>query len=71
MNPGHFGEKHDKTNGKPYHAITNQHFALSANRTGTQRRTKVVHDTCIVCTAFDEKAHLGMKRCQAEKKSSP
>ena len=32
-NPGHFrnaGEKNDKVSGKPYHAIANQHLALSA-----------------------------------------
>ena len=28
------GEKHDTARGKPCHAITNQHLALSAKRTG-------------------------------------
>ena len=37
MNPG---EEHDKTSGKQYPTITNQHFVLSAQRTVTQKRTK-------------------------------
>ena len=39
-----------------------QHQALSVKRIGTQRRTKVVHDTCIACLAVDEKAHLKTKQ---------
>jgi len=34
-------------------------LALSAKRTGTQRRTN--HDTCIVRTVVGERAHLSMK----------
>ena len=44
MNPvatENVGEKHDTARGKPYRAIANRHLALSAKRTGTQRRTKV------------------------------
>ena len=52
------GEKHDTARGKLYHAIANRHLALSAKRTGTQRRT---HDTCIVCSVVGEKAHLRTK----------
>jgi len=33
-------KKPDKTRGKPYHAIANWYFALSAKRTGKQRRAK-------------------------------
>jgi len=35
------GDEHDKASGEPFHAITNQHLALSAKRTGKQRRAKV------------------------------
>jgi len=35
------GEELDKVSGKPYCAITNQHLAVSAKRTGTQRGAKV------------------------------
>ena len=37
---------------KPYHAITNWHLALSTNRTGTQRRSKVCpwHVYCMYCS---------------------
>ena len=59
--------------GKPHRTIVNQNLVFSAERTGTQIKggQMQVHDVCIVCTVVGEKAHLGMKRCQTVKKSSP
>ena len=37
MSPGHFGIKHNKASGKPYRAIANQHLALLAKISGTQK----------------------------------
>ena len=44
----HYRKIVNTVTGKPHHAVANQHFALSAKRTRTQRQ---VHDACIVCIA--------------------
>jgi len=41
MNPGHFRKCKRKAGERLDHAITNQHLASPAKRTGTQRRTKL------------------------------
>ena len=43
-----------------HRATTNLYLRLSAKGNGTQRRTKEVHDVCIVRTAVCQKARLGM-----------
>ena len=49
--------------GKPYCAIANQILALSAKRTGTQRRRKAVYgDVYIVRTVVGKMTRLRMKQ---------
>ena len=45
-----------KASGKAFHAITNQHLALSAKRTELLTQRGIVHDTCIVHTTVGKKS---------------
>jgi len=63
------GKEHNKASEKLYCATANRHLVLSAKRTGTQKRTKIFHDICIVHTAVGEKARFEMKQHQPMKKS--
>ena len=58
------GEKHDKTSGK-----LSQIDTLHCQQ--KELRTKLVHDTCIVCTTVGKKVCLETKLRQTVKKCSP